>query len=90
MSRIPFVPGLGFQLLTPCYDAFIALTMREARLREMLIEQMDLRSSRTVAEVGCGTGTLALMLKRRAPHACMTGIASRIGTPPRSRWRPPP
>ena len=35
-------------------------------------------------------GTLALLLKRRAPHACMTGIASRIGTPPRSRWRPPP
>jgi ubiquinone/menaquinone biosynthesis C-methylase UbiE len=74
MGRRSFVPGLGFQVLTPFYDAFIALTMREARFREMLLEQMDLRSVRTVADVGCGTGTLALMLKRRAPQACITGI----------------
>ena len=74
MRRRSFVPALGFQVLTPFYDAFIALTMREARFREMLLEQMDLRSVRTVADAGCGTGTLAVMLKRRAPHACITGI----------------
>jgi FkbM family methyltransferase len=69
-----FTPALGHRLLTPAYDAAVALFTRERRWRNALIRQISPRAKDVVADVGCGTGTLAVMLKRHAPSVSVYGF----------------
>jgi SAM-dependent methyltransferase len=59
-----YVPAAGRRALTRLYDPAVALTMREAtfrgRLRDQVLDGLAARGS--VADVGCGTGTLAIAL----------------------------
>lgn len=69
-----YVPALGFAKLTPIYDAMLALATRERTWRRALIDQIAPAAGETIVDVGCGTGTLAILLKRRAPDARVIGI----------------
>lgn len=69
-----FTPLLGASALSPFYDAAIGLATREGRWRGRLVAQMDLKPDDRILDVGCGTGTFALMLKRRAPSATVFGL----------------
>lgn len=69
-----YVPALGFSALTPLYDAMLGLATREAVWRSALAGQVAPRPGETIVDIGCGTGTLAIMLKRRAPGARLVGI----------------
>lgn len=69
-----FTPLLGASALSPFYDAAIGLATREGRWRGRLIAQMHLKADDRILDVGCGTGSLALMLKRRAPTAAVFGL----------------
>jgi SAM-dependent methyltransferase len=59
-----YVPAAGRRALTRLYDPAVALTMREATFRGRLRDQVldGLAAGGTVADVGCGTGTLAIAL----------------------------
>jgi ubiquinone/menaquinone biosynthesis C-methylase UbiE len=70
-----FTPALGYRFLTPAYDAAVALFTRERRWRNALIRQIAPRAKDVIADVGCGTGTLAVMLKRHAPSVSVHGFA---------------
>lgn len=74
MQTVDFTPAAGHSALTPAYDLAIRLLTRERRWREALIEQIAPRNGQTILDVGCGTGTLAIMLKRRAPGARLVGL----------------
>lgn len=76
MTHLPnnFTPALGYRFLTPAYDAAVALFTRERRWRNALIRQIAPRAKEVVADVGCGTGTLAVMLKRHAPSVSVYGF----------------
>lgn len=69
-----FTPLLGASALSPFYDAAIGLATREGRWRGRLVAQMNLKRDDRILDVGCGTGTLALMVKRRAPSATVFGL----------------
>lgn len=69
-----YTPALGAHWLTPAYDATIALLTRERRWRRALIRQIAPRARQVVADVGCGTGTLAVMLKTHAPSVSVHGF----------------
>lgn len=69
-----FVPALGFRALTPLYDAVVRLTTREATFKRLLAEDVGPQGGERVLEVGCGTGTLALLVKRSAPSADVVGV----------------
>lgn len=69
-----FVPALGFRLLTPLYDAAIALTMREGEFRKRLLEQLRLQPGHHVLDFGSGTGTLAIEVARRGGVARVVGL----------------
>lgn len=70
----PFVPALGFSWLTPLYDAVVAIAVREDRLRRELLSQVDLAPGRFVLDVGCGTGTQAILMRLRERGCDVTGI----------------
>jgi ubiquinone/menaquinone biosynthesis C-methylase UbiE len=74
MKDTQFTPALGLPSLTRGYDLAIRLLTREAVWRNMLLRQVSPLSNETIIDVGCGTGTFAMMLKRAAPAARITAI----------------
>lgn len=74
MQNTQFTPALGLPGLTRGYDLAIRLLTREAVWRNMLLRQVAPLSNETIIDVGCGTGTFAMMLKRAAPGARITAI----------------
>jgi SAM-dependent methyltransferase len=69
-----FVPALGFHWLTPLYDPLVRLVVRERMLKSRLIEQADIHAGQSVLDVGCGTGTLAIMIKQSCPEVRVVGL----------------
>lgn len=69
-----YIPALGFAGLTSIYDPVVRWTTREATFKSRLVEQADIRAGHRVLDLGCGTGTLTMMLKRRQPTAAIVGL----------------
>ncbi|MDX2144140.1 MAG: class I SAM-dependent methyltransferase [Rhodospirillaceae bacterium] len=69
-----YTPALGYRWLTPLYDSAIALLTRERHWRRLLLAQAAPRAGDRILDVGCGTGTFALMLKQACPAAEVMGI----------------
>lgn len=57
-----FIPALRFHWLTSLYDPIIRRTMRESTFNK-LIKQTQIEPGQQVLDLGCGTGTLTLLLK---------------------------
>jgi len=74
MNDQKYVPALRFRWLTPLYDALIEGPMSMARIRRDLLKQMGDLSDKKVLDVGSGTGTMAVMIKRAYPSAEVVGL----------------
>lgn len=68
-----FIPALGKDFLTPLYDSVLWF-MREKKFKTDLINQAQIIDESRVLDVGCGTGTLAIMTKALHPSAEVVGI----------------
>lgn len=73
-TRKEFVPALRFDALTPLYDAAVALTMREGACKRRLVEIAAIGAGHRVLDLGCGTGTLAILVKSTRPEADVVGL----------------
>jgi ubiquinone/menaquinone biosynthesis C-methylase UbiE len=69
-----YLPALRFSALTRIYDPVVALTSRERRFKELLVEQAAPAPVQRILDLGCGTGTLAIQVKRREPDAEVVGL----------------
>jgi ubiquinone/menaquinone biosynthesis C-methylase UbiE len=69
-----YLPALRFSALTRIYDPVVALTSREGRFKELLVEQAAPAPGQRVLDLGCGTGTLAIQVKQREPGAEVVGL----------------
>jgi ubiquinone/menaquinone biosynthesis C-methylase UbiE len=69
-----YLPALRFSALTRIYDPVVALTSRERRFKELLVEQAAPAPGQRILDLGCGTGTLAIQVKRREPGAEVVGL----------------
>jgi len=67
-------PPLGFKVLTPLYDAAIALLTRERLWRTEFVSVIDPKPDDQILDVGSGTGSLAVALLRREPLCTYIGI----------------
>jgi len=73
-SNPEYIPALGFRGLTPFYDLIQRWVVRDERFKVPLIEQAGIHSGQLVLDLGCGTGTLAIMVKRAHPGAEVVGL----------------
>lgn len=68
-----YVPAAGRDWLLPFYDPLLRI-LGEGRFRRLLIDAADLRPGQRVLDLGCGTGTLAVLIRQTCPETHVTGL----------------
>jgi ubiquinone/menaquinone biosynthesis C-methylase UbiE len=68
-----FIPGMGVAWLLPIYDPLTSL-LGLNRARRALVAQADLRPGHRVLDIGCGTGSLAVLIGRLHPAVEVVGL----------------
>ena len=69
-----YIPALSWNVLTPLYDPLLKWIMQEEHFKRHLIEQAQIQPDQRVLDVGCGTGTLTIMIKQAYPNSKVTGL----------------
>jgi ubiquinone/menaquinone biosynthesis C-methylase UbiE len=68
-----YLPAASLHFLLPAYDPIMKLLGFTRALRQ-LVDQAELQPRHRVLDVGCGTGTLAVIVKQRHKDLEYTGI----------------
>ena len=75
MKKSPrYIPAFHFHWLTRWYDPIMRRLFPEATLKTALIAQARIQLGQDVLDVGCGTGTLTLMIKQTQSDATVYGL----------------
>ena len=73
MSEREFLPAAGRDVFLPLYDPLVSL-MGFGRAVQELISQANIEDGHSVLDVGCGTGSLIVMLKRQYSAVQVVGL----------------
>jgi ubiquinone/menaquinone biosynthesis C-methylase UbiE len=72
-STRTYLPAAGHDWSLPLYDPIVKLLGGD-KVRRVLLDQASLQPGQRVLDIGCGTGTLAILSKRRHPDVELVGI----------------
>ncbi len=72
--RATYIPALRLRALTRFYDRALKATLKEERFKELLVRQARIESGHRVLDLGCGTGTLTVLVARAQPGATGVGL----------------
>jgi len=73
-NRHEYIPALRYGWLTPLYDPLLRWTLRESIFKRNLVDQARISKGHRVLDLGCGTGTLTLLIKSYHPKADVLGL----------------
>lgn len=75
MKKQPrYIPAFHFHWLTRWYDPMMRRLFSETVLKTVLIAQAHIQPSQNVLDMGCGTGTLTLLIKQTQSGAAIYGL----------------
>lgn len=69
-----YIPALTWDWLTPIYDFVMQFIMREQVFKQLLVNQVNPQHGDRILDLGCGTGTLTMMIQRQQPEAGLIGF----------------
>jgi ubiquinone/menaquinone biosynthesis C-methylase UbiE len=69
-----YIPAFGHDMLTPLYDVAMKWLMPEDRFKRHLIRQAAIERGQRVLDLGCGTGTLTILIKQLHPESEVVGL----------------
>ncbi len=73
-NRDKYIPALSYEWLTGFYDPVVRWTTREITFKRRLLEQAKVQPTHEVLDLGCGTATLTVAIKRAVPQATVRGL----------------
>jgi ubiquinone/menaquinone biosynthesis C-methylase UbiE len=72
-SSRAYIPAAGSHAALPLYDPIVKLLGVDAARRELL-DRASIQPGHRVLDIGCGTGTMAVLIKRLHPEVEVVGI----------------
>ncbi len=72
-SSRTYLPAAGHHWSLPLYDPIVKLLGGD-KARRVLIDQAAIEAGHRVLDIGCGTGTLAVLIKREHPDVVIVGL----------------
>lgn len=72
-SSRSYLPAAGRDFFLPLYDPIVKL-LGGGAAREALLSQAGIRPNDRVFDLGCGTGTMAVFIKKRFPRIEIVGL----------------
>jgi len=73
-ERTAYIPAFGYGFLAPLYDFVMQWAMRESTFKPRLMEQARIKKGHRVLDIGCGTATLTILVKKTHPEAEVVGL----------------
>jgi ubiquinone/menaquinone biosynthesis C-methylase UbiE len=75
MSQAPhaYLPAAGRDIFLPLYDPLVKLLGAD-RVRRKLFDQASVQPDHRILDIGCGTGTFAVAVKRWLPTVNVVGL----------------
>lgn len=68
-----FLPAAGHDFFLPLYDPFVRFLGFD-RSRQELISQANVKPDHQILDIGCGTGSFVVLLKRQFPAVQVIGL----------------
>ena len=73
MTKKTYIPAVRYNWLTPFFDLIVKL-MPESTFKNNLVKQSNIRKKDKVLDLGCGTATLTILLKKAYPDSEIIGL----------------
>jgi len=72
-QRSKYIYALHYEWLTFLYDPLVRVATKEFTFKKALRLQAEIQPDQKILDLGCGTGTLSLILKETSPQAIIIG-----------------
>jgi len=69
-----YIPAFSLSFLTPFYDFMMKWAARESAFKPKLVKQARIEKGHRVLDIGCGTATLTILIKKIQPEAEVIGL----------------
>ncbi len=73
-NPVTYIPALGFSALTPFFDSLQKWGAKESTFKPKLIENAKIQDNFKVLDLGCGTATLTILVKKNYPSTEVSAI----------------
>jgi len=73
-NRDKYIPAFSYGFLTPLYDFIMQWATRESTFKTRLVEQTKIEKGHRVLDIGSGTATLTILIKKAHPDAEVIGL----------------